>query len=256
MRLSRLWIGCGLVLMAALSACSAQTPLPDAQTLLIKAGNEVAQSSSIRIKLQLAGAPSFVDPPTIPGGPGNAISFISADGVYVAPDRISATVVAKVFDIPGQVDVVAIGDVQWYKAGLLTAGKWLQEPFSPGFNAGDLVSSGGGIQAALKALKEVKLLGHESVDGVDMYHLTATANGADISSLNVGLIRGNVVNVDIYIPVDTGRVDRVIMVQPDTMTDTEPQPTTWTLELFDYNAPAQVAAPGPMPVLSTPTAAQ
>src|SRR5450432_1357089 len=219
MRILRMWIGGVICLMPVLSACnSTPVPLPDAQTLLSKAGNEVAGASSVRIKLQLSGAPSFVDPPTIPGGPGNQISFVSADGVYVAPDRISATVVAKILGIPGQVDVVAIGDSQWMKAGLLTAGNWVQEIFSPGFNAGVLVSSGGGIQAALHSLNNVKLLGHESVDGVEMYHVNATAKGSDITSLTVGLIRGNLVNVDIYIPVDTGRVDRVIIVQPETVT--------------------------------------
>src|SRR5260221_3509055 len=257
MRNVRLWIGGGVLLMAALAACSAApAQLPDAETLLTKAGNEVEQASSIRIKLQLTGAPSFVDPPTTPGGPGNQISFVSADGVYVAPDRISATVVAKILGVPGQVQVVAIGNDQWMKAGLLTAGKWVKEIFSPGFNAGDLVSSGGGIQAALHALKEVKLVGHESVDGVDMYHITATAAGTDVAALTVGLIRGNVVNLDIYIPVATGRVDRVIMLQPDTVTDKEPQPTTWTLELFNYNAPAQVPIPGASSATTEATAAQ
>src|SRR5258708_21856564 len=127
MRLVTRWIGSGIFLMAVLTACNAApAPLPDVQTLLTNAGNAVEQASSVRIKLQLTGAPAFVDPPVLPGGVGNRISFISADGVYVSPDRISATVVAKILGIPGQVEVVAIGNDQWMKAGLLTAGNWLQ----------------------------------------------------------------------------------------------------------------------------------
>jgi hypothetical protein len=87
------------------------------------------------------------------------------------------------------------------------------------------------------------VVGVENIDGTDMIHISGTADGPEIASLTVGLIRGTIVNVDVYIRVDTGRADRVIMVQPDTVTSKEPKPTTWTLELFDYNAEAQITAP-------------
>src|SRR5262249_31667170 len=139
-------------------------------------------------------------------------------------------------------------------------GRWIKQIFSPGFNAGKLISSAEGIQAALKAFKNVKLIGQENVDGTQMYHITGTAAGNDIASLTVGLIRGSDVLVDIYVVVDTGRVDRVIMVQPDTVTAKEPKPTTWTLELFDYNTEAQITPPpvesGTAAATSAATAAQ
>lgn len=238
-----------VALSFALGACTAgqsaatSTPIPDAQTLLNKAAAEVQNSKTIKIKLQLTGAPSFVDPPATPGGPGNNISFISANGLYVAPDKFSATVSAALFGVPGSVDVIAIGDDQWMKNQILTAGHWVSRVFSPGFNAAKLISSSEGIQAALKAFKNIKLVGVENIDGTDMIHITGTADGPEIASLTVGLIRGTIVNVDVYIRVDTGRADRVIMVQPDTVTSKDPKPTTWTLELFDYNADAQIAAP-------------
>src|SRR5258707_10582080 len=106
------------------------TPMPDAQTLLNKAASEVQNAKSIKIKLQLTGAPSYVDPPATPGGPGNQISFISANGLYVAPDRFSATVSAALFGVPGSVDVIAIGDNQWMKNQILTAGHWVARVFS------------------------------------------------------------------------------------------------------------------------------
>ncbi|MEP7289937.1 MAG: LppX_LprAFG lipoprotein [Chloroflexota bacterium] len=235
-----------IVMVMALAACSAtptEAPLPDPQTLLNKAATEVQNAKSIKIKLQLTGAPSYVDPPLTLGGPGNSIAFISADGAYVAPDRVSASVVASILGIPGKVDVTAIGDDQWMKNQILTAGRWVKRIFSPGFNAAKLISSDSGIQSALRALKDLKVVGRENIDGVQMYHVTGNAAGADISALTVGLIRGSDVIVDIYIPIDTGRVDRVIMVQPETVTPKEPKPTTWTLELFDYNSDEQIAAP-------------
>jgi hypothetical protein len=247
MRNFRLW-AIGLTILLTLAACSGNatqtpTPLPDPQTLLNKAAAEVQSAKSIKIKLQLTGAPSYVDPPMEPGGPGNTIAFISADGAYVAPDRVSASVVASILGIPGKVDVVAIGDDQWMKNQILTAGQWIKQIFSPGFNAAKLISSDQGIQSALKAMREIKLNGIENVDGVPMYHISGKAAGTDIGSLTVGLIRGSDVLVDIFIPVESGRVDRVIMVQPDTVSEKQPKPTTWTLELFDYNGDAKIESP-------------
>src|SRR5260370_16352485 len=116
-----------LIMSLALGACTGgqgaatPTPMPDAQTLLNKAASEVQNAKSIKIKLQLTGAPSFVDPPATPGVPGNQISFISATGLCVAPDRFSATVSAALCGVPGSVDVIAIGDNQSLKRQILPA---------------------------------------------------------------------------------------------------------------------------------------
>lgn len=239
MRLFR-WSVLGVMLVLVLGACTGtatEAPLPEPQTLLKKAAAEVKNAKSIKIKLELTGAPSFVDPPD------NRVAFVSANGAYVAPDRVSATVTAKIVSIPGQVDVIAIGDDQWMRNQILTAGRWAKAIFSPGFNAAKLVNSDQGIEKALNSLKDVKVLGREDIFGTKMYHMTSTADGADIAALTVGLIRGKVVNVDIYIAIDTGRVDHVIMVQPDTVTEKEPKPTTWTLELFDYDGNSKIEAP-------------
>jgi len=235
------WWAVGLILALALVACGGakvtDVPLPDAQALLTKAATEVKNAKSIKIKLELSGAPSYVDPPR------NLVAFVSANGVYVAPDRLSATITAKIGSIPGQVDVVAIGNDQWMKNPLLTAGHWSKAVFSPGFNAGKLVSSEEGINSAISSLKEPKMVGRETVFGTQMYHVAGVSDGANMAALTVGLIRGKVVNVDIYVAIDTGRVDRMVMVQTDTVTEKEKTPTTWTLELYDYDAEAKVDAP-------------
>lgn len=250
MRLARWWalIAAAVMLVILASACNpapkaTETPPPDPQSLLNKAAAEIENATSIHIKLQLTGAPSFVDPPTTPGGPGNFISFVSADGIYLAPDRVQAKVVARLYGIPGEVEVIAIGDDQWMRNAVLTGNLWVKRQFAPGFNAKTLISSDQGIQAAILSFKDVKMLGVENVDGVPMYHLKGHAAGSAVEALTVDLIRGTDVLIDVYIVVDTGRVDRIIMVQPETVTDKEPKPTTWTLEIYDYNAPVTIDAP-------------
>jgi hypothetical protein len=244
-RLSR-WIGLALV-MCLISACtgSGAATLPDAREALNKASQEIQSAKSLKIKLQVTGAPAFVDPPT------NTIAFISADGSYAAPDRVRARIIAKIFGIAGEIEIVTIGDDQWYSNKILTGGKFIKQAFAPGFNAAKLVSSETGIESALAKIRDLKMIGAETLDGIPVYHITGVADGKDIEALTVGLIRGQVVNADIYLNRDTSRVERVVLVQPDTVTEKEPKPTTWILETFDYNTNIQIDAPQ----VDSPTAA-
>jgi hypothetical protein len=256
MRLARWW-ALGLV-VALVVACNptpqvTQTPAPDPQTLLNTAAAAVRNARSVRIKLQLTGAPSYVDPPPTPGGQGNYIAFVSADGAYLAPDRVQAKVVARLFGVPGEVEVIAIGDDQWMRNAVLTGNLWVRRQFAPGFNAAKLVSSDQGIESALKAVRDVEMIGAENVDGTPMYHIKGHAAGSDVAALTVGLIRGVDVLIDAYIVVETGLVDRVVLVQPETVTDQEPKPTTWTLEIFDYDATDIQINPPVMPATAAAT---
>jgi hypothetical protein len=57
---------------------------------------------------------------------------------------------------------------------------------------------------------------------------------------------------DLYINVETGRVEQVVLVQPETKTDAE-KATTWTLELFDYDATdVSIEKPTVMNIVATP----
>jgi hypothetical protein len=242
--LTRLCLFCGLVI--AITACqpaAAPVVLPDARETLNKAAAEVRNAKSLKIKLQLSGTTAYVDTT-------RQVSFVSADGAYVSPDRVSAKIVAKILSVASEVDVVAIGDDQWYSNKILTAGKFIKAVFAPGFNAAKLVSSDVGIEGALKSVRELKMIGVESLFGVQVYKLTGVADGKDIEALTVGLIRGTVVNMEIYLNQATARVERVILVQPDTVTEKDPKPTTWTLEIFDYNTDIKIDPPV---VQATPT---
>ncbi len=250
----------GMSLLLGLSACQSATvtpvSLPDAQTELNKAAQTIRNTKFIKIKLQLSGAPSFVDPPS------NKISFISADGLYAAPDKVSAnvkasvSVISGVTGVTGDVDVTTVGDCQWYKNAILTGGQYINKVFSPGFNAAHLVSSDAGIESALKAIKDLKMIGRESLFGADVYHLTGTADGKDIEALTVGLIRGKVVNTDIYIDTATDRAVEAVLVQPDTVTARDPKPTRWDLELFDYDVPVTISVPNVPAAPETPNCGQ
>lgn len=241
-----LWV----MMAVALAACggpAAPSPTPvDARAMLEQAAVGLGEVQTLRFKLQLTGAPAFIDDSGI-------ISFVSADGSYVAPDRVEAKVSAAVLGVPGQIDVVAVGDEQYYKHIVLTGNRWLNEQFSPGFNADTLIRSDDGIKRALRSLSDVEYLGLEDLFGVQAHHIRGNAPVADISAVTVGLIRGEgLALAEIYLNADTGRVERFVMVQPETASEQEPEPTTWTMELFDYDNPDISIA---TPEVATPDAA-
>ncbi|MBX3081120.1 MAG: LppX_LprAFG lipoprotein [Anaerolineae bacterium] len=233
------------LLMTACGGGSTPEALPDPTSLLQKAADDIKNIKTLRFKLQVTGAPAFVDYQ-------NTIAIVSADGAYVEPDRIQAKVVARLLGVPGEVEIVAIGDVQYMKNAILTAGNWLEQQFSPGFNAETLIRSENGIESAIRKFYNLKMIGRESLYSVDVYHLTGEAKAADISALTVDLIRDADVVADIYVNVSTGRVEQVKMVQPTTKTDTQ-DPTTWVLEIFDYNATdINIEKPAVANVVATP----
>jgi hypothetical protein len=218
------------LLLAACGGAPEATPTqaPDPRALLSRAADDIQAVSALRFKLQLTGAPAFIDDADL-------ISFGSADGVYVAPDKISAKVSAAVAGVAGQIDIVAVGSDQYMKHLLLTANRWLNMQFSPGFNADTLIRGDLGIKYALNALTDLTYHGVVDLFGTQVHHISGTASVADISAVTVNLIRGTgSANAEIYINVATGQVERIVLVQPETVTDQHPEPTTWIMELFDY----------------------
>ncbi len=80
-------------------------------------------------------------------------------------------------------------------------------------------------------------------------------SGSEVTVLTFGLIAGDAdVLVDIYIRTEDSYPEQLVIVQPDTVTENEPDPTTWTVELYDYNSdefvidtPTDVIEPPPTP---------
>ncbi len=228
-----------LVLSILLAGCSGgtATPTPEPLALITEAARSIRDAESFAVSIERTGAPVYIDQAGI-------INFLRANGHYVAPDRVQARVRVLVSGIAGDVDVIAIGNDQYYRHAILTGGQWINAEFSPGFNAEDLVRSESGLSRAMGALNDIALQGIEDIDGVAMWHLTGSAVGSEVSALTIGLIPAqDDVLVDLYIRVDNGHAERLVIVQPDTVSEEEPVPSTWTVEVYDYNGDYTVEAP-------------
>jgi len=77
-----------------------------------------------------------------------------------------------------------------------------------------------------------------------MWHLTGTAVGREVAALTIALIPAQAdVTVDLYIRVDDHHAERMVLIQPDTVSETEPEPSTWLVEVYDYNGDYAIDPP-------------
>lgn len=240
-----LWIVLALVLLAGCSGNNATpTPAVDPLTLVTEAAANIRAAETFRISVTQTG-PDYL----MLTDYGTAV-FHSATGQYVAPREMQANVRVGVAGIPIQIDVFSRGADQWYRA-IWTGNRWLNQPFQEGFNPETLISQDAGIQAALDALIQLNYVGEEQLEsGAQVQHLTATANGPDVSALLGGLIEPvGEVTVDVYVDTTTRQPARFIIQEFDSpFAETpepgqEAEPVVWTIDIYDINAPAEIDVP-------------
>lgn len=228
-----------LIALAGCTGNATEAPPPNPTELITEAANNIRASQTFRMDVDRTGAPYKVET-----GLGSVI-FRRAVAQYVAPDILQATVRLIAAGLPADVDIFSRGDEQWYRNAILTANNWLNAPFAIGFNPRTLIAEDTGFKAALNSLIDLKFVDDEDMaDGTPVFHLKGTAKGEDIAALLAGMIQatGNVL-VDVYID-QTQRIPvRFIIVQPDTVTEAEPEPTTWTVDVYDINAEPEIDEP-------------
>lgn len=237
------YLGVIVLLLAALAGCSSAQPTeapPNPQVLISEAAANIRSSETFRMAVERSGAPYLVDTDL------GMVVFRRAIAQYVAPNMLQATVRLIAAGLPADVDIFSRGENQWYRNTILTANQWLNAPFALGFNPETLIAQETGFQAALSALIDLQYMGITTLeDGASVFHLKAEADGHDVAALLAGMIEATgTVLVDVYIDEALRIPVRFVIVQPDTITETEPEPTTWTVDVYDINAEAQVDVPG------------
>ncbi len=231
------WLILVIAVLVAAGCKGNQEPPPDPLELVGQAASYIREAESFAVTIERTGAPVYIDYNGI-------INFLRASGYYVSPDRVKARVRVLLAGIAGDIDVIAIGNEQYYRHSVLTGGQWLNAEFSPGFNAESLVRSDSGLSQAMGAIKSLELDGETRIDGILMWHLTGTAVGSEVAALTIDLIPAQAdVVIDLYIRSSDGHAERMIIVQPDTVSEEQPVPSTWTVEIFDYNGEYTIDAP-------------
>ena len=232
-----------LIVIILIAAGCTGTPTeeapPDPIELVTEAAENIRETETFRMSVERSGASYFV-----PTDLGN-VDFRRAVAQYVAPNILQATVRLIAAGLPADVDVFSRGNDQWYRHAILTANVWFNAPFAVGFNPETLISEDTGFQTALHSLIDLTYEGIENLeDGTAVHHLSGTARGEDISALLANLVEatGEVV-VDVFIDQQLVIPVRFVIVQPNTATEAEPEPTTWVVDVYDFNSEPELDEP-------------
>ena len=240
----RRWTFLLLVLGAALAVvgvgCSVGQPTEaplDPVALVTGAAANVRNASSFRMEVTQEGGDYLIYTEY------GTVVYRRTLAQYVAPGLMQADTRVLAAGIPIDITLFSNGQDQWYRA-VWTGNQWLNAPWAEGFDPQQLIGESSGFESALAAMIDLEYMGPEELeDGTPAYHLTGPANGPDVSALTVGMItaRGTV-DVDVYIHRELNMPVRFIITEPEGTADI-PDPITWTIDLYDFNAEPEIDIP-------------
>lgn len=184
-----------------------------------------------------SGAPEFIDPE-------ETISFTRAEGNFVAPNMVTATIRVILPGFVTEVDVVSIGDTQW-QTNYLT-GEWQELAPEYSFNPSILFHPETGIQSALaNDLLDLEFVDIEEIDelpGLPLYLFKAAIIGTRTYTMTYGMIGPDKMTVQLWIAPDSFELYRLTIVEPGIE---GAEDTNWQLDFWDFDQVIEIVPPIP-----------
>ncbi len=240
MRRLALFIISSCIVILGITGCSPATatnePPPDAIELLKQATDNILAVNTLKIIVDRTGVDYLLKTDI-----GSAV-FNRMEAQYVSPNLMQAKAKVTLKQLPVEIEIYARDDDQWWR---IVGTNWSKQTFLPGFNPRMLLTEQDrGLRAAFASLENITYVGDEQLDdGTPVYHLSATADGDKISWMMLYLVQiSGKTTIDVYIDKDKKLPQKLVVVQPDTATD-KLKPTTWDMEFYDFNTPANLSAP-------------
>ncbi len=165
------------------------------------------------------------------------LGLTEAEGDFLMPDKLAAEAQAKAGPTTLRVKVVAIGDKTW-----------ITNPFTREFqrapgNASilDIINPAALVNAVATDIRDPRLVGSDSIDGVDTYHIKGTIS---TDSLKEGLgfaDSGRTVEVETWIGKGDYLLRQAKLKGP--LTPDEPKDIARIIQLSKYDAAVTIEEP-------------
>ncbi len=177
----------------------------------------------------------------------------SAEPVYIdQAESISLNTITGRFQDPGSADAileVTVNDSLNTKLGAIAIGEevWLTDPVTgefntlpPGFDIDPSLffDPVNGWRPLIEALTEVSFVAEEMRDGRTRYHLTGTAPADRMQSITAGLVRGQDVDLDLWVHPVTAEVSAL-----EFSTVFEGAESDWLITLTEYGETFDISPP-------------
>ena len=165
----------------------------------------------------------------------------SAEGDLVRPDKVSLTARAQVGPINAQLKFIQIGD-NAFLTNILT-GKWEKAPSGFAYDPRIVFDQDRGVSAILSKVHGWQPADGVKINGADTQHVHATVPVETVNDLVSSSLRGDTIDVDLFIEPKNNDVVRLILAeQPDAVT-AGTVAARWTLDLTKQNSNITIDAP-------------
>jgi lipoprotein LprG len=211
------------------------TPTPEVPPLEIAARSAEVMLAvqTLHFNIERDGALVYIDDSQL-------LAFKRAEGDFVVPDEMRATVRIITAFTPVSLGMIVLGDEQ-YATDPIT-GRWGVLPEEWGqFNLAVLFHPETGLQGLLEdGIAGLELLGVEKVGERPCYHLSGEVKGERMSSATLGFIGEGDVAVEVWVDSEDFYMRRLIIVEPYTDPN---EPTTWDLGFSQFGQEVEIQAP-------------
>ncbi|MEX2143403.1 MAG: LppX_LprAFG lipoprotein [Anaerolineales bacterium] len=225
-----------LIVALILAGCSAPIEDLPPEAIVERSAEFMRSLEGFSFRLERTGQPVYVDP-------GGLISFRQAEGIFVSPDRVQATVKVIAPAIVAEVSIIGIGDLEWETN--IFSGEWALVPPEYAFQPAVLFDPIGGIHQALEDyLVNIELIGIAEIDeipGLSLYYLSGQMDGSNVHDLTVGLIDEQLLEIELWIAPNTFELHRVVIIDP--VNDHDELGTNWIFDFWDFGKIIEIEPP-------------
>lgn len=201
----------------------------DAADLQVASAQAMGDVTSVRFTLERTGAPVFID----------QVESIALDGIegrFQSPGSAEAILQVTVNgSLRTKLGAVAIDEEVWVSDPV--TGNF--ETLPPGFDLDPSLffDPKEGWQPLIEGLTGAEFIGEVDRDGTT-YQLTATALAENMESITAGLVRGQDVDLDLWLHPVTAEVRAI-----EFSTEFDGATSDWVLGLVDYGEPFEISPP-------------
>ncbi len=214
------------VALGLLAACGGGQPTAD--EVLSQASDTMAAVESLQFIIEREG-----DPIPITAGMLSA-AILGAEGVYQSPDSVYATVKVSAQGVVAEAEFLWNADGVFFKLPPLVAA-FTPVDLQETFNATDIFQADVGLPRILKELEAPEFGEEEDIEGVEAYHITAEADGSELSALVGGAVEPGPATLDVFVDKETSEVVRVVI--------TEASGGRWLIDFFAFGEPVEIPTP-------------
>lgn len=201
-----------------------------AESVLDLAADRWGETDSLNFTLEASGN-SYLDND-------ETILLLNAEGELARPDSVSAEAQLNILIATVNVNLIAIGDESWW-TNLIT-GNWEAAPEDFNYNPARLFDPETGLAPIMQDIREATLHDAETIDGRSAHRITGIVSEDQISQITAGSIKGDNIDVTIWIAEDNYDVVRLLLSAQEEGAD---EPTTWELHFSDHNDDVTIESP-------------